>query len=452
MQTRLLPLISALLLLLTSCTTEPPRDTDAPYRKPISFSILEDYDKGQNLRDIEADFLLFRELGVDTWRGSFGWDDYEPEPGSYDFRWLHRFASLAAQHGIELRPYIGYTPAWAAEPGGEDEAVWNNPPADLEAWHRFVYRLASAMRRHPNVLSFEIYNEQNSPMWWDGSAVEYAQVLKAGSKAVRAAGGDDRVLLGGLTYPDLEWLETICSVAGGESFDVLPLHAYPETWPEETALETLFAPYPSSYFHATFVPEAREACGTKPIWINETGFATTPGEKTERDQANWWARAIATFVANPRVEHIGIYEIKDRPTELDVIGEPENYHLGLTYPDRRKKLAFHTVQRLVSLLDSGTITVADEALTVEVTDGRSEELYRHLFLRPDGTRVLFVWDKSGSPTLQLTLDRAGGRITEYRLDGSPVEYPSFDGRRLEEVKLQPGEVRIFAIAPPQGEE
>ena len=93
-----------------------------------------------------------------------------------------------------------------------------------------------------------------------------------------------------------------------------------------------------------------------PIWINETGFATVPG-KSERDQASWWVRAIATFLAHPRVEHIGIYEIKDLSPGKPVIGDAPNYHLGLTRADRTKKLAFYTVDLLTDLLDTGTLMV-----------------------------------------------------------------------------------------------
>ena len=76
--------------------------SDTPRR--VDFSILEDYDKGDDLGDVAKDFDLFRQLGVTTWRGSFGWDDYEPSRGHYDFDWLHRFADLAESRGITLRP------------------------------------------------------------------------------------------------------------------------------------------------------------------------------------------------------------------------------------------------------------------------------------------------------------------------------------------------------------
>jgi hypothetical protein len=76
--------------------------SDTPRR--VDFSILEDCDKGDDLGDVAKDFDLFRQLGVTTWRGSFGWDDYEPSRGHYDFDWLHRFADLAESRGITLRP------------------------------------------------------------------------------------------------------------------------------------------------------------------------------------------------------------------------------------------------------------------------------------------------------------------------------------------------------------
>jgi hypothetical protein len=437
----------AVFLLLSGCAGREVREVDDGFEKPVSFSILEDYDKDESLRQVEADFLLFKELGITTWRGSFGWDDYEPAPGAYDFEWLHRFAELARDHGIALRPYIAYTPAWAAKPGGQDNAVWNNPPADVTVWSRFVARLAYAMKRHTNILSFEIYNEQNSPMWWDGSVEEYARVLESGSEAIRGAGGDDKVLLGGITFPDIDWLDETCALVDGRQvFDVLPIHVYAETWPREQAVEHVLNH--SGFFHDEFLPEADRSCGRKPVWINETGYATTPGIRTERDQANWWARAIATFVADPRVEHIGVYEIKDRPRTADVIGEPENHFLGLTYPDRRRKLAFHTVKRLVALLDTGMITVADERLSVEVLAGREGALYRHVFIRPDGHQVLFLWDRSGNPRVRVRLPHAGAQAIEYALDGTGTPYPHLKGRYLHDIQLTSGEVRMFEILPP----
>jgi hypothetical protein len=405
----LLLLISASVPAQRPSSQQPSKTPSKALPKPVSFAILEDYDKGQDLADIERDFALFNELEIRTWRGSFGWDDYEPSPGRYDFTWLRRFAERAARHGIQLRPYLGYTPEWAARRDGTDADVWNNPPADRALWARFAREIAGALAGHKNVLSYEIYNEENVKQWWDGDAPEYAHTLIRAAEALRKVRPQAPVLLGGLVFPDVEWIESVCGVrSAAASFDVLPFHAYPETWtPEHVTVENYLGGLDD------FVAASDRACGRKPIWINETGFATVGG-KTELEQASWWVRAVATFLSHPRVEHIGVYEIKDLPTNKAVIGDAPNYHLGLTRTDRAKKLAFYTVDLLTDLLDTGTLRVADDEVKATAEAGT----HRHYFLRPDGDGVLFVWNRR-SADVELRLPRGVSSLTEYDLTGKP---------------------------------
>jgi hypothetical protein len=429
-----------LLFAAAACTGRQSPPADSAHKR-VDFSILEDYDKGDDLDDIAKDFDLFHELGVTTWRGSFGWDDYEPSQGAYDFEWLHRFADLAASRGITLRPYIGYTPSWASA-GGTDTDVWNDPPKDLEAWYRFVRRLAGEMRRHRNIVSYEIYNEENVRQWWDGTAAAYREVLRRGADAIRDGNPDAQVLLGGMVYPDAEWVGTMCQDNGsGRRVDVIPFHAYPETWtPPDVRVETYLGPT----FAQSFVHETDLACGRKALWINETGYATTPG-RTEADQARWWLRAVATFVAQPRIEHIGIYEIKDLRADRAAIGDQPNYHLGLTTVDRKKKMAFGTVARLVSLL-RGDVSAIDKArLTVSgsTPDGK---VYHSLFSRADGTHLLFLWAQGTNAVVDVQLSVQASRAIEYAIDGREDRQLTIAGGVMPGVTLQPGEVRLFELS------
>ncbi len=420
-------------------SSPPIRSAARTFTKPISFAILEDYDKGDPLSEVARDFALFKELGVPVWRGSLGWDDYEPARGRFDFQWLRQFAALADSAGIILRPYLGYTPSWAAR-GGNDEQAWNDPPRNVDDWRRFVGAVAEALSPHPSVRSYEMYNEENVALWWDGTAEAYGQVLRAGSEAVRQADSDAEVLLGGMVWPDTEWLEQTCE-EGEAPFDILPFHAYPETWtPDSVTIETYLGPG----YRGDFLPEADERCGIRPVWINETGFATTPG-KTEQQQADWWVRAFATFLSEPRVEHLGIYEIKDQRLNTPVIGDAPNYYLGLLRADRTPKLAFHTVKMLLRLFDTDSVTVADGELVVGVRDGAPGKLYHHLFIRPDGTQLIFVWDRESKATVDVHLTRPGSRVIAYRLDGTGEEWREFDGRTIAGVKLEPGTARVFEV-------
>lgn len=433
------PPIRLLAVLLPLLACAPARTP--PVTKPISFAVLEDYDKGADLAEVARDFTLFLELGVPAWRGSFGWDDYEPARDSYDFDWLRRFAALADSMGIALRPYVAYTPAWAAR-GGRDDQAWNDPPRSLADWSRFAGALARALARHPSLRSYEIYNEENVPLWWEGTAEDYAAVLREGAASVRRGDPGTAVLLGGLVWPDAEWLEPACE--GGAPFEVLPFHAYPETWtPDSVTVESYLGP---SYAD-DFLPKADSLCGRRPIWINEAGFATTPG-KSEREQAEWWARAFATFLAAPRVEHLGIYEIRDQRLDTPIIGDAPNYYLGLVRRDGTPKAAFAAVKLLVGLFGSDSITVADGDLQVSVTGGTAGTLYHHLFIRPDGRRLLFVWDRAGRPTVELRLRDRLGAVRLRELDGRSRPWAEVRGRVIRNVELEPGRVRLFEVAPP----
>jgi len=421
---------------IASLLTAPLASSRAAVVKPVSFAILEDYDKGDDLKDIARDFALFRELEITTWRGSFGWDDYEPERGRYDLDWLEQFVQLAYAYGITLRPYLGYTPEWAAREGGQDEDVWNNPPKDLDRFTRFAEAVASRFRNYRNLPSYEIYNEENVPMWWDGDARTYAQLLARGARSIRRADSDARILFGGLVFPDVKWIETVCSERGiRDAFDVLPFHAYPETWtPPDVTVENYLSGVDD------FARSADDSCGPKAIWINETGFATVPG-KSEREQAAWWVRAIATFLAHPRIEHIGIYEIKDLPTDKPVIGDAPNYHLGLTRSDRSKKLAFHTVDMLTDLLDTGTLQVIDEA--IRVSGGTN--VFHHAFERPDGDRVLIIWTRNAAEHVEITTDTSYRSVVELALDGSSSNRPPIDAHVAQSVDLEQGSPRVFRL-------
>lgn len=383
-----------------------------------------------------------KELGIDTLRCSFGWDDYEPMPGHYDFVWLKEFVRLAAAHNIKLRPYIGYTPTWAGTAGSGDGVDWNNPPRDYEAWYRFVFNLASALREFPNVLSYEIYNEQNDASWWDGSIDEYMKTLRLGALAVRTANPEAQIIVGGLTFPDYAWLRRVVENSHARYYDIIAFHAYPETW----SAEDVFVENYLNAGYRAFARTNRSLGESEPIWINEMGFATTPG-KSEVDQANWWARAVSTFLADPDIQHIGVYEIKDLPIGKDIIGDDKNYHLGITHTDRTKKLAFYTIAMLNELLSGTRITTADNEVSLTVSAGRAGDLHSHLFKRSDGKQVLFIYDTQAAGTIEARLHSGGKKAYRYDLDGTFIPQTNFNGSVLSKIRLKPGEVAIFRVDP-----
>jgi hypothetical protein len=324
---------------------------------------------------------------------------------------------------------------------GHDRLYWNDPPANAQDWYDFVYNLAFALKGYSNVLSYEIYNEENDSFWREGQRYRYQETLRQGALAMRAANPNAQVVLGGFVFPDYDWLLPIVENGFSGYYDITPFHAYPETW-EDSTVET----YLDVQYHDYFVPLNNKQGGHKPIWINEMGFATTPGE-TEQEQADWFVRAVSTFLVDANIQELGFYEIKDLRPSDPALGDDANYHLGLTYKNRTKKLAFSTVQMLMILLNHGQLTDADAEAQVTVTSGQAGELYSHLFKRPDGVQVLFVYDKSSSLTVDVTLETRGHAAYQFGYDGSSASYPNFDGLTLRKVTLVPGTAAIFRIDP-----
>jgi polysaccharide biosynthesis protein PslG len=405
--------------------------------------VLEDYDKGADLREVARDFRAFRDLGVRGWRGSFGWDDYEPAPGRYDFGWLVRFVELARQYGLTLRPYLGYTPAWAAVRREADGQLWNDPPRRSVDFARFAARLAVALRPHGSVASYEIYNEEDTRPWWDGTADEYARLYAEAAESLHASVPGVAVLPGGLVWPDAGWLRTVCEAAGARPVAAAAVHLYAETWtPDSVTLQRAIGDLAGGEFRHV----VDDACGGAPLWANEIGFATARG-KTERDQAEWWVRAVAGLASDPRVALIGIYEIKDLEPGREVIGEQENYHLGLLRADRTPKLAFYTVRLLVSLFSRPIEPTRVGVRLHEPRDVGTRPEVR-AFWRADGRLLLFAWvPKTGGPvTIDVALPSSARTALSYALDGTSFTLP-VHGRTVNKLRLEPGSPRVLLIGP-----
>lgn len=418
----------------------------AGHPKPVAFTIEEDFPKGTSLALVAKDFQLMRQLGITTLRESFAWDDFEPAPGQYDFTWLRKFLRLARADGIHLRPWVGYTPAWAAA-DPYTATPWNQPPKNESLWYAFVRRLTQVSVPYHVVLSYEIYNEENSPAWWAGTPLQYAQTLIAGAQAVHSVSPRMPILFGGMYEPSTTWLTDVDEAGARPFYDVIPFHAYPGTgtpgqpWSPGT-VET----YPGPAYPGRFWPYVKAHDAGKPVWVNEMGYATAPG-KTERDQANWFARAFSTYLALPGVQELGVFRLRDlRPGNPNIGGEP-NYHLGLVTYDGAKKLAFYTVKMLVHLLGAGTLTVADASVRVKVVTGQPGPVYHHLFLRPDGTAVLFLYDRTSVDTVDVTLRGLPPPAAAYRyaLNGTRTLYPRLEGNTLRDVRLTPGNVAILVV-------
>ncbi len=207
------------------------------------------------------------------------WGDVEPSQGSYSGGWIslyqHFFASLPARTKIDV-DVVG-TPAWAN--GGSSSIA--TPPVNDSDYASLMNYLVNAF--HGRVAAWEIWNEENSASWWNGSAGQYAALLKAAYPAIKSADPNATVIVGA---NDPTFLSELYAAGAKGSFDAVAIHtdtacdiASPYTYEYNRDTTTV-----NQYFFLGFTGihtlMAANGDGSLPIYMTEIGWASTDAECT----------------------------------------------------------------------------------------------------------------------------------------------------------------------------
>ncbi len=339
-------------------------------------------------------------------------------------------------YGIDMIGILGSTPKWAAptchvlasmqtsadapqDPpllplarNTVDEAYWWRPcppqglyldwddPANL--WGNYVYQTVSHFKDRVHV--WEIWNEPDlGQTFWSGSVADYAQLLKVGYQAVKAADPDATVLFAGLAYwsnPSyyiavLDELQTIeGSATNNAFFDVMSLHLYSNVYQVRPVAAEIQANMASRV-------------GPHPIWLTETGvpiWDEWPSEmpvelRTNRARASEAAAYAIQAFAEARA--IGIEKFlffRTHDDNMSVSWKPEDFGFpaDLVLPEN-----FGLIRNDLSLRPGYTaFQVAAQYLQGEnqVTGPFSNSGVRRITFwgTPQG-RVDVLWNETGSP-------------------------------------------------------
>jgi len=384
----------ALWLSLAGCgpAQKPPAAASAPALRDVPIGLCEDHPpESTSDARIREDLQALAQAGVRVLRVSFGWDDLEPERDRYDFSPVERVLPVAEELGIRLIPYVCYTPSWLAAPGVPQNDIYRSVPSDVREFEQIMRLLAARYRGR--LKTWELWNEPDNKEYWLGTPGEYAQLLAAGARGVRAGDPNARVVLGGIAG-HLEFLEELLTKHdSARAVDIVNLHSYAETWNPEP-IEAV-----TSYLQraAELVRQHGEG---EPLWLAEVGYssfrrgedvshwvkARFDFEHTPQFQGAALWRILAQAVAVPEVQLIAWYELRDLPAGTEVIGDQNNRHLGVLSPEGQPKPAFGALQRAVSLLSGGVRSIA---VQVRARDGARVEA--RAFQRADGRCVLVAW-------------------------------------------------------------
>jgi hypothetical protein len=365
-------------------------------------------------------------------RFDFAWPRLEPEEDDWDPWVLDGYDTLVNDlhdDGMNMVGILLWTPDWAAtdgltglSPAGFDQRSpgWYAPdaraplpPAAISAasspprglylpwndpdnhWGDYVYTVVS--RYGDRVKHWEMWNEPEWSYFWSGTSTDYAQLLKVGYQATKAACPDCTVLFGGLHY----WLNTsyyrwVLNTLSQDPdapqsnyfFDVMSVHLYSRsanTYDEVNNIRSGMSVYD---------------VGDHPIWLTETGVPvwgdTQVAYRAKYDYAATQDEAAAYVIqsyANAWASDVGRYFFF-RVHDSDM-GE----YFGLIRNDRTLRPAYVAYQVATSHLISPTfVTRASAGPHMRVT----------LWGTPRG-KVSVLWNESGTSgtyTLTAALDSA----------------------------------------------
>lgn len=376
-------------------------DTTASSRgfRRVPIGLCEDYpEESTSIDRVRDDMRVLRALGVRTLRVSLPWDSIEPADDRFDWSFWDRFVAIAIEHGIRLIPYVAYTPAWAAREGAAEP--WHEPPREVAEFEEFVRVLAS--RYGDRIDSWELWNEPDNPAYWSGSAAAYAELVRAGARAVRRSDPTALIVLGGIAWNTDLVQELFDDYDIARDVDVVNVHSYAETWSGDR-LESI----PAYVDRVARILERHG--GHEQIWAAEVGYSSLRRgnrisadytarfdyEHTAAFQAVALVRMLVLLRATDEVDLVAWYELRDLARGADAIGDDNNRHLGVVRPDGVPKPAYAALAQAVRLLD-GPLRVVDADVAATSVSDATAAFELHAFERPDGSLLVFAW----IPTLE----------------------------------------------------
>lgn len=413
----------------------------------VPIGLCEDYpEESRSMDEVRRDIALMASAGVGVLRVSIGWDGLEPTRGHYDLEFWDAFFGAMGAAGIRVIPYIAYTPRWASSSSGDD--FWRSPPADLGAFSATVGMLAARYRGR--VLSWEIWNEPDNRDYWRGSVAQYADLLEAGARAVRAADPAAKVVFGGVAGHPQFAAEVMARPQLASLVDVINAHGYFETWNPDP-IESL-----PRYVQA-FAPALDH--GARSLWLAEVGYSNhRQGAQVSGDvqarfdfehtlpfQAVALLRTLALALSRPEVSLFAWYEMKDPRPGAPMIGDDNNRHLGVAFSDWRPKPALSALALAERLFGPGFRRL-DEALRVRREPGSRAEV--HAFLTRDRHAVVVAWiptvgSSSADAVEHLSVALAGvtstGPAAGWDAEGHPRP------ARLDDIQLRGGDLAVIEV-------
>lgn len=199
----------------------------------------------------------------------------------YDFSRLDLVRSLSQQYRVRVVAILLGTPQpFTGCPEREPAESFRCAPRDPEA---YAQALGKIVDRAPNFV-WEFWNEPDLPYAYTGTPEQYAGMLSAFYRVVKASHPRTRVVFGGVAG-NWTWVQRALRAGAGASFDIASVHM---RGPTDTLRKRTMA------WRKLFYQETHRKL---PFWVTEHGFPHDPrfqrgGYRGDRGQARYLVRSI----------------------------------------------------------------------------------------------------------------------------------------------------------------
>lgn len=439
------------------------------YHVPIG--LCEDYpEETTTMEIIRGDMELLKQTGIDLLRISFGWDAIEAQKDHYNWLFWDDYVNMAVEeYGITLVPYVCYTPHWNSR--GDSLMFWNDQPLDFDEFGEFMFDLVN--RYKDKIKTWELWNEPDLDIYWDtGDVGAFAEFIKIGSKAVKRADPEAKVVLGGLAYHP-HFLEELFKDHGLSPYiDIVNMHNYYETWNERPVedivnniigMHSVIKTYGNG--QALWMAEVGYSTFRQGAYVSSSYHAYYDYEHTPEYQAVDLFKRIALAATTEKLSALTWYEIKDLPQSEEVIGDNNNNrHLGIVYPDYTAKPAKQALIFFNQLFSQAYRNIDNRLNMVRPKDSDTQV---HAFELENGEMIVLAWlatcvpDKRPEKPQELIPDNrheildigisgtSGSEIYLYDELGNESQWENYrienNTTQLQSVKLSGGKLYIFKI-------
>jgi hypothetical protein len=329
------------------------------------------------------------ETGAGTVRWQFNWRDHETSPGTWVWQAADGPIRSWNNAGYRIHAILHNPPDFAKvrSDGLMPHNVrlpWTDP---ANGFAQYCYKFAQRYRGQ--IDSYEIWNEPDLNIYWDGTAEEYFYLMKSCYLAIKAADPDVTVAMAGMVIlAERNFLPEVLRLAASDPegsannyfFDVANVHMYAD---------------PSLVYSLT--QHTRRLLttygqGDKPIWVTETnvalaGYGDFPnrdwGHVTPEEQAWYVIQATANAYA-AGADRLMFFRLAD---------DDMDEYFGLMTNNYTLRPSYRTLQIVTSLVHDIVAVRREIRQGVIIT----------YLVRSDGARITILYSETGTG-LNLTLE------------------------------------------------